>query len=74
MLSATNPSRPLKIGLSPRFLHKVPPQLGFRGKTLQYLEQMEEQRCHMQSLGMWSLCLLKWWPIRQTKEFPLLLQ
>jgi putative glutamine amidotransferase len=39
MLSATNPSRPLKIGLSPRFLHKVPAQLGFRGKTLQYLEQ-----------------------------------
>ena len=30
---------PLKIGVSPRFLHKVPPQLGFRGKTLQYLEQ-----------------------------------
>lgn len=30
---------PLKIGLSPRFLHKVPPQLGFKGKTLQYLEQ-----------------------------------
>jgi putative glutamine amidotransferase len=30
---------PLKIGLSPRFLHHVPPELGFRGKTLQYLEQ-----------------------------------
>lgn len=30
---------PLKIGLSPRFLHSVPPALGFRGKTLQYLEQ-----------------------------------
>lgn len=30
---------PLKIGLSPRFLHKVPPEMGFRGKTLQYLEQ-----------------------------------
>src|SRR5687768_2612578 len=31
--------RPLKIGLSPRFLHSVPPEMGFRGKTLQYLEQ-----------------------------------
>ena len=31
--------KPLKIGLSPRFLHNVPPVLGFRGKTLQYLEQ-----------------------------------
>lgn len=30
---------PLKIGLSPRFLHNVPRELGFRGKTLQYLEQ-----------------------------------
>src|SRR5689334_6867420 len=29
---------PLKIGLSPRFLHKSPPELGFRGKALQYLE------------------------------------
>lgn len=32
-------NRPLKIGLSPRFLHQVPPQLGFKGKKLQYLEQ-----------------------------------
>jgi putative glutamine amidotransferase len=31
--------KPLKIGLSPRFLHRVPPELGFRGKTLQYFEQ-----------------------------------
>lgn len=31
--------RPLLIGLSPRLLAAVPPQLGFRGKTLQYLEQ-----------------------------------
>ena len=31
--------KPLKIGLSPRLLHPVPPQMGFRGKTLQYLEQ-----------------------------------
>jgi putative glutamine amidotransferase len=30
---------PLKIGLSTRFLHKSPMELGFRGKTLQYLEQ-----------------------------------
>jgi putative glutamine amidotransferase len=30
---------PLKIGLSPRFLRNVPPALGFKGKTLQYLEQ-----------------------------------
>ena len=29
---------PLKIGLSPRFLHQSPPELGFRGKALQYLE------------------------------------
>lgn len=31
--------RPLKIGLSPRFLHPVPTEMGFKGKTLQYLEQ-----------------------------------
>ena len=31
--------KPLKIGLSPRFLRNVPPALGFKGKTLQYLEQ-----------------------------------
>lgn len=30
---------PLLIGLSPRILREVPPVLGFRGKTLQYLEQ-----------------------------------
>ncbi len=30
--------RPL-IGVSPRLLREVPPPLGFRGKTLQYLEQ-----------------------------------
>jgi putative glutamine amidotransferase len=30
---------PLKIGLSPRFLHNVPLELGFKGKKLQYLEQ-----------------------------------
>lgn len=31
--------KPLKIGLSPRFLHSAPREMGFRGKTLQYLEQ-----------------------------------
>jgi putative glutamine amidotransferase len=31
--------KPLKIGLSARFLHRVPRELGFRGKKLQYLEQ-----------------------------------
>lgn len=31
--------KPLKVGISPRFLHRVPKELGFRGKTLQYLEQ-----------------------------------
>jgi putative glutamine amidotransferase len=29
----------LLIGVSPRILRNVPPELGFRGKTLQYLEQ-----------------------------------
>ncbi len=31
--------RPLRIGLSARLLHEPPRELGFRGKTLQYLEQ-----------------------------------
>ncbi len=31
--------RPLKIGLSARLLHTPPAELGFRNKTLQYLEQ-----------------------------------
>lgn len=31
--------RPLRIGLSARLLHKPPAEMGFRGKTLQYLEQ-----------------------------------
>jgi len=30
---------PLRIGLSARLMHKVPAELGFRDKTLQYLEQ-----------------------------------
>jgi len=29
----------LRIGLSARLMHRVPAELGFRGKTLQYLEQ-----------------------------------
>jgi putative glutamine amidotransferase len=32
-------SHPLRIGLSPRILHHPPAELGFRNKTLQYLEQ-----------------------------------
>jgi putative glutamine amidotransferase len=32
-------NKPLRIGLSPRFLHRVPAELGFKGKKLQYLEQ-----------------------------------
>ncbi len=34
-----NSHEPLRIGVSARLLHKVPKELGFRGKTLQYLEQ-----------------------------------
>ncbi|MEC5397770.1 gamma-glutamyl-gamma-aminobutyrate hydrolase family protein [Uliginosibacterium sp. H1] len=30
---------PLRIGLTARLLHKVPAEMGFRNKTLQYLEQ-----------------------------------
>jgi putative glutamine amidotransferase len=37
-MTRSNRSRPL-IGLSPRILRDVPAELGFRGKTLQYLEQ-----------------------------------
>lgn len=32
-------ARPLLIGLSARLMHQPPAELGFRGKTLQYLEQ-----------------------------------
>ena len=35
----TNERGKVIIGLSPRLLRQVPPELGFRGKTLQYLEQ-----------------------------------
>ncbi len=31
--------KPLRIGISPRFMHSPPRELGFSGKTLQYLEQ-----------------------------------
>lgn len=31
--------RPLRIGMSARLLHRPPVEMGFRGKTLQYLEQ-----------------------------------
>jgi putative glutamine amidotransferase len=37
--SSNETDEPVKIGLSPRFLHRVPPELGFKGKKLQYLEQ-----------------------------------
>ena len=37
---------PLKIGLSARFLHRSPVDLGFRGKTLLYLEE---------SIGHWVM-------------------
>lgn len=33
------PARPLRIGLTARILHTPPAELGFRNKTLQYLEQ-----------------------------------
>lgn len=32
-------TRSLRIGLSPRLMHRVPVELGFRNKKLQYLEQ-----------------------------------
>ena len=32
-------TRKLLIGISPRLLRNLPPEIGFRGKTLQYLEQ-----------------------------------
>ena len=37
--SPRSPDRKVAIGLSPRILRSVPAELGFRGKTLQYLEQ-----------------------------------
>ncbi len=35
----SDPGRKLLVGVSPRILRQVPSELGFRGKTLQYLEQ-----------------------------------
>jgi len=37
--AGVKPPRPLRIGLSARLLHRPPAEMGFRGKTLQYLEQ-----------------------------------
>ena len=38
--AATDPKeRPLRIGVSARLLYQVPPELGFRNKNLQYIEQ-----------------------------------
>jgi len=40
MAAAAEPAhRPLRIGISARLMHDPPPELGFRGKRLQYLEQ-----------------------------------
>lgn len=39
MRAAAARLRPLRIGLSARLMHDPPRELGFRGKTLQYLEQ-----------------------------------
>lgn len=44
----SNASRKLLIALSPRILRQVPVELGFRGKTLQYLEQ---------SVAHWAMAL-----------------
>lgn len=41
-------TRKLLIGLSPRILRQAPSELGFRGKTLQYLEQ---------SVATWAMSL-----------------
>jgi putative glutamine amidotransferase len=35
----SDPPRPLRIGISARLMHDPPPELGFRQKRLQYLEQ-----------------------------------
>ena len=39
MNTSTQRRRRIVIGLSPRILRQVPKELGFRGKTLQYLEE-----------------------------------
>jgi putative glutamine amidotransferase len=38
-MELSDPLRPLRIGLSARLMHDPPPELGFRNKRLQYLEQ-----------------------------------
>lgn len=38
-MGTSSPRRAALIGLSPRLLRAVPSEMGFRGKTLQYLEQ-----------------------------------
>jgi gamma-glutamyl-gamma-aminobutyrate hydrolase PuuD len=43
--------RKVSIGLSPRLLRPVPAELGFRGKTLQYLEQ-SMAHCVMRAGGL----------------------
>ena len=35
----SGPNAPLRIGMSARLMHQPPAELGFKGKTLQYLEQ-----------------------------------
>jgi len=42
-MTASDTPRKLIIGVSPRILRQVPRELGFRGKTLQYLEQSVAQ-------------------------------
>lgn len=39
MPASVHSTRPMRIGISARLLHQVPPELGFRHKTLQYVEQ-----------------------------------
>jgi len=48
---ADNDSSKVAIGLSPRLFHSVPAELGFRGKTLQYLEQ-SMAHCVMRAGGI----------------------
>jgi putative glutamine amidotransferase len=37
--ASVSTERPLRIGVSARLLYQVPPELGFRNKNLQYIEQ-----------------------------------
>lgn len=38
-LGKSEEARPLRIGISARLMHEPPPELGFRNKRLQYIEQ-----------------------------------